>query len=145
MTTQSEVNRSAEVLSPPIPGVHPMHQFYWDAVKEHQLCLLRCQDCRHFVHYPRPICDKCQSPNLAPEQISGRGSLYAFTVVMQAGHPYFVDKIPYIIGVVEIEEEPGVRLPTGIDAVEENLKCGIPVEVFFKEVTESLTLPFFRP
>jgi uncharacterized OB-fold protein len=141
----SETTLPAEVLLPPIPGPDPMHRFYWDAVKQHRLCLLRCQNCGHYVHYPRIICDRCQSTNLAPEEISGRGTLYAYTTVMQAGHPYFLDKIPYIIGVVEINEEPGVRLPSGIDAAEEEIRCGMPVHVVFKEITDSLTLPFFRP
>jgi uncharacterized OB-fold protein len=82
---------------------------------------------------------------LAPEAISGRGTLYSYTVVMQAGHPYFVDKIPYVIGVIEIDEEPGVRLPAGIDGAEDELRCGIAVEVVFKDVTDTLVLPFFRP
>ena len=99
--------------SPPLPGPNPMYQFYWDSVNDHRLSLLRCQNCKHFVHYPRPICDECQSTDLLPESISGRGTLFSFTTVMQAGHPYFVDKIPYVIGVIEIEEEPGVRLPAG--------------------------------
>jgi uncharacterized OB-fold protein len=64
---------------------------------------------------------------------------------MQAGHPFFVDKIPYIIGVMEIEEEAGVRLPGGIEADEQQLRCGIPLEVVFRDVTPTLVLPFFRP
>jgi uncharacterized OB-fold protein len=64
---------------------------------------------------------------------------------MQAGHPFFVDKIPYVIGVMEIEEEPGVRMPGGIDAGEADLVCGMPMEVVFKDVTDTLVLPFFRP
>jgi uncharacterized OB-fold protein len=65
---------------------------------------------------------------------------------MQAGHPYFADKLPYVIGIVDIEEEPGVRIPTGIvDHDSTELRCGIPVEVSFREVSPGLTLPFFRP
>jgi uncharacterized OB-fold protein len=131
--------------SPPIPGDHPLHRFYWEAVRNHQLQLLRCDGCRHFVHYPRPICPRCGSTSLTPTPISGRGTLYSYTVVMQAGHPYFVDKIPYVIGVVEIEEEVGVRMPAGIEGTEEELRCGTPMEVVFRDVTESLVLPFFRP
>ncbi len=132
-------------LSPPIPGDHPMHRFYWDAINQGKLQLLRCQNCRHFIHYPRPICRWCQSTDLAPDDISGRGTLYSYTVVMQAGHPFFVDKIPYIIGVMEIDEEPGVRMPGGIEGEEADLRCGVRLETIFKAVTPTLTLPFFRP
>jgi uncharacterized protein len=134
----------AEGASPPIPAPHPLSQFFWEAAREHRLSLLRCQACGHFVHYPRPMCDQCQSTNLAPEDISGLGTLYSYTTVMQAGSPYFLDKVPYVVGIVEIDEEPGVRLPTGIDANEDSLFCGMRLEVFFKDVTETLTLPYFR-
>ena len=132
-------------LSPPVPGEHPMHKFYWDAVGRHELQLLKCQGCGHFVHYPRPTCPRCRSDDLQPETITGRGTLYSYTVVMQAGHPFFVDKIPYVIGVIEIDEEPGVRMPAGIEAEESDLRCGIPMEVVFKNVTDTLVLPYFRP
>jgi uncharacterized protein len=144
MTEAGVVEPTAE-FSPPIPGHHPIHQFYWDAVRAGKLQLLRCQRCGHFIHYPRPICHWCLSTDLLPETISGRGTLYSYTVVMQAGHPFFVDKVPYTIGVMEIDEEPGVRMPGGIDASEEELSCGIRLEVVFKAVTPSLTLPYFRP
>lgn len=129
---------------PPTPARHPVSDFYWAAAREHRLSLLRCQDCGHFVHFPRPICDRCQSIDLAPEDISGRGTLYTYTTVMQAGDPYFIDKVPYIVGLVEIAEEPGVRIPAGIEGDEADLHCGVSVEVFFVDVTDSLSLPFFR-
>ena len=143
--SESRTLGSGGAVSPPIPADHPMHRFYWDAVKAGQLQLLRCHSCGHFIHYPRPICRWCASTDLAPEKISGRGSLYSYTTVMQAGHPYFVDKVPYIIGVMEIDEEPGVRLPGGIEAAEEDLTCGMPLEVVFRTINPTLTLPYFRP
>jgi uncharacterized protein len=133
-------------LLPPVPELTDLNRFYWEAIREHRLELLRCQACGHFVHYPRPVCDRCQSVDLAPEGISGRGTLYSYCTVVQAGHPYFVDQVPYVIGVVDIAEEPGVRIPTGIiehdDVV---LRCGIPVEVAFRDLDPTLTLAFFRP
>lgn len=132
--------------SPPVPQPDALTAFYWEAVAEGRLDLLRCRSCGHFVHYPRPACDSCQSRDLAPETVSGRGTLYSYSTVMQASHPYFADRIPYVIGIVSIQEEPEVHLPTAmVDAEESELRCGMPVEVVFRPVTGSLTLPFFRP
>jgi hypothetical protein len=65
---------------------------------------------------------------------------------MQASHPYFDDKLPYVIGVIDLEEEPGIRIPTGItEASEARLRCGMAMEVVFREITPTLTLPYFRP
>ncbi len=133
-------------LLPPGPELTDRNRFYWEAVRAHRLELLRCQSCGHFVHYPRPICERCQSTDLAPEPISGRGTLYSYCTVMQAGHPYFVDKLPYVIGVVDIAEESGVRVPAGIvDHEAVALRCGIPVEVTFRDLSPTMTLAFFRP
>jgi uncharacterized OB-fold protein len=132
--------------SPPIPERSELTAFYWDAVDAHRLDLQRCHDCGHFIHYPKRICKFCLSSDLAPETISGRGTLYSYCEVMQASHPYFADKIPYFIGVIDIEEEPGVRIPTGlVECTADDLRCGIAMEVVFRDVTPTLTLPYFRP
>jgi uncharacterized protein len=132
--------------SPPVPVPDELTRFYWDAVTDRRVELLRCQQCGHFVHYPRPICDRCLSTELAPEPVSGRGTLYSYCEVNQASYPYFLDKLPYCIGVLDLAEEPGVRLPMGIvDCAYEELRCGMAMEVVFRAVTPSLTLPFLRP
>ena len=132
--------------SPPVPEPSELTQFYWDAVEQHRLELLRCQSCGHYVHYPRRICNRCLSDDLAPEEVSGRGTLYSYTEIMQASHPYYRDKLPYVIGIIDLGEEPGVRLPTGIvDCPADDLRCGMPMEVVFRQVTPTLVLPYFRP
>ena len=107
---------------------------------------IRCQSCGFYVHYPRPICNRCLSEELAPEEVSGRGTLYAYTVAVQPFHPYFVDKVPYVLAVVELEEQAGLRVTTDIvDCDEDRLKVGLAVEVTFREVAPGVTLPLFRP
>ena len=141
MTAELDAQRS-----PPVP--HPDHltQFFWDGLAQHRILILRCRSCGHYVHYPRPICDRCQATDLSPEQVSGRGTLYSYTVVAQAFHPYFVDKLPYVLAVVELEEEPGLRLTTNIvNCPESDLRVGLPVEASFAEVADQLTLAIFQP
>ena len=136
----------AAPIYPPVPEPGALTEFYWEAVREHRLEILRCQSCGFYVHYPRPICNRCLSEELAPEPVSGRGTLYAYTVAVQPFHPYFVDKVPYVLAVVELEEQPGLRLTTDIvDCDEARLKVGLPVEVTFREVAPHVTLPLFRP
>jgi uncharacterized protein len=132
--------------SPPRPQPGAITEFFWHAIKDHKLLILRCQDCGHFVHYPRPICERCLSTELAPQPVSGRAELYSYTVVMQAFHPYYVDKLPYVLAVVELAEEPDLRLTTNIvDCPEDDLEIGMALEVVFREVVPGLLLPLFRP
>jgi uncharacterized OB-fold protein len=129
---------------PPLPLATPLTQFFWDGCKAHKLMILRCQACGWFVHYPRPVCNKCLSTELAPEEVSGRASLYAYTVTVQAFHPYFVDKLPYTLAVVELEEQPGLRITTNmVDTEEAALRTGMPVKLAWREVAPDLTLPMF--
>ena len=131
--------------SPPVPAPDNLTRFFWDGIDRHQLLILRCQRCGHYVHYPRPICNRCRSLDLAPEEVSGRATLYSWTSVMQAFHPYFVERIPYVLAVVELVEEPGLRLTTNLPGIpEEAIRIGMPLEVFYEKVSDSLTLPMWR-
>lgn len=129
---------------PPLPLPTPLTQFFWDGCQARRLMILRCQACGHFVHYPRPICSKCLSTDLAPEEVSGRATLYGYTVTMQAFHPYFVDKLPYTLAVVELAEQEGLRITTNlIDVPEAELKTGMPVKLAWREIGPKLVLPMF--
>jgi hypothetical protein len=57
--------------------------------------------------------------------------------------PQFADLIPYSPVIVEMDE--GVRLVSWlVDAPDEELRLGLPVEVCFDDVTADVTLPKFR-
>ncbi|WP_238428948.1 Zn-ribbon domain-containing OB-fold protein [Frankia nepalensis] len=83
---------------------------------------------------------------LAPEEVSGRGAIYMYTVAVTAFHPFWKDKVPYTIAVVELAEQPGLGVTTNIvDCPEKLLRVGLPVEATFVETAPGLTLPMFRP
>lgn len=135
------------VSVPPQPVPDQMSTFFWDSVNEGRLSILRCEDCGYFVHYPRPMCTRCQGTNLSPRAVSGRGTLYAYTEVHQAFHPYYADKLPYVLAVVELDEQPGLRLTTNVvDADGVELRVGLPMEVVFRAVgAGGAVLALFRP
>ena len=131
---------------PPLPQPDALTQFFWDGTQAHKLLILRCQDCGHYIHYPRPICNKCLSTNLAPGEVSGKGVLDTYTIPMQPIDPYFIEHMPYVYAVVELAEEKNLKIITNIiDCTEEQLEIGMEVEVVFREVTPEVTLPLFRP
>ena len=133
-------------IPPPRPQPDPVTQFFWDGVAQHRLMALRCTNCRTFIHPPRAICRVCLCTELQPEQLSGRATLYTWTVAEQAFHPFFADKLPYVYATVELEEQVGLRLVTNIvDIPFDELQAGMALEVTFREIAEGLTLPQFRP
>jgi uncharacterized OB-fold protein len=134
-----------------VPPIRPVPddttQFFWDALRAGQLAVLRCTDCGNHIHPPRPLCRVCLSTRVAPAVLSGRGRLYSWTVTMRAFHPYWNDKLPYILGRVELVEQPGLTLlgivPGGDGS---GLSLGQPMQVEARRVPgHDLVLPYLVP
>jgi hypothetical protein len=67
------------------------------------------------------------------------------TLMHQPFHPGFVDAMPMIIGLTELEDAQGVKILTNIvEADPGELRCGLPMEVVFEQ-REDFALPQFRP
>ena len=142
------------MTTPNAPGIRPplrpdpdsLAAFYWEGARLGELRLQRCSSCRLFIHYPRPVCRRCLSRELAPEAVSGRGVVHAHTVMEQAFHPFYADRVPYVVALIELEEQTGLRvLSNVIDCAAGDVTIGMPVEVAFETVGPALTLPVFRP
>jgi uncharacterized OB-fold protein len=53
--------------------------------------------------------------------------------------------LPYIVGLVELDEQPGLRMLTNIvEAAPADLEVGMAVEVTFED-RGAVTMPQFRP
>jgi uncharacterized OB-fold protein len=131
---------------PPLPVADPTSDFFWAAAREHQLKVLGCADCGWLIHPPRPYCPKCLSGDVAPRTLSGKGKIYSHTVSMIALHPYYVDKVPFVLVTVELIEQRGLHLFSRlVDCDIDDAVVDMQVEVVFDDVAEGLTLPLFRP
>jgi uncharacterized protein len=145
-TRSASEQRGDIVTYPPMPLVTDLTRFFWEGAARHRLLIARCTECGFYVHPPRPGCRRCLSEALAPAEVSGRGTLWSYTVSVTAYHPYWAGKVPYVLAVVELAEQPGLGVTTNvIDCPEDELRAGLPVEVTFREAAPGLTLPVFRP
>jgi uncharacterized OB-fold protein len=131
-------------VTAPIPEPSGLTAFFWQSIEEGRLSILRCQNCGNYVHYPRPICNRCQSQRLEPEEVSGRGAIYSYTWAVQPFHPYFVDKVPYCLAVIELIEQAGLRITSNVvDTPAEQIRCGQAVQVVFRQIEGGVRLPLF--
>jgi uncharacterized OB-fold protein len=123
------------------PAMNEDTQFFWDAAANGQLAIQRCTPCGELRHPPGPACPACHSLLWEPVQVSGRGTLYSYTVVHHPPAPGFDD--PAIAVVVELEE--GVRLISNLTDVDPaTLQIGELLEVWFVPQEEGWTAPQFR-
>ncbi len=128
----------------PLPYVHEETRPFWEGTKRHELHLQKCRDCGKFRFYPRSICPYCLSYNTEWTKVSGKGTIYSFTVSHREAAPAFRLDVPYNIAIIELEE--GVRMMSNIvECRNEDLSIDMPVEVVFDDVTAEITLPKFRP
>lgn len=98
------------------------------------------------MHYPHPACAACGSSDVVPTPVSGRGSVYTWTVSHYVGGPGFEDAVPYAIVLVELEEDPSLRIVANLrDCPPDRIRAGMPVEVVFEDLDGAMTLPQFRP
>jgi len=108
---------------------------------------LRCAECGTYVHPPQPICPVDHSKDLAPAVVSGRATVTSFTVNHQPWMPG--PELPYVIGLVTIEEAEYVRLTTNlINCAPDEVRIGMPVRVVFEhheDVNGDVWLPLFEP
>jgi uncharacterized OB-fold protein len=139
---------SQQPSAPPIPAPSPQPEsdFYWEKCKEGELWLRHCQACDSVYFYPRDICPECFSKDTDWVQSSGKGIVHTFAIVHRGPTPPFRDRAPYVPAIVELAE--GTRMPTNLVEVEADpavIKVGMAVEVVFEEISDTISLPKFRP
>lgn len=136
--------------TPPALPDDPLTAFFFEGARQHELRIQRCQSCGTYIHLPRPVCRNCQSFDLAGENVSGKGILYSWTQTFKAFHPFFVDRVPYILATVTLDEQPGLQLLAnlvGVDPerVDDEARIGMRVEVDFEELAAGYVIPVFKP
>jgi uncharacterized OB-fold protein len=131
-----------------VPGMTELTAPYWEAAREGRLVVQECQECQVLRHPPLPECPNClrhcHGSRLGWREVSGKGTVYTYTVVRHPTHFAFADKIPYVLAIVELAEGP--RLVTALTgAAPEDVRVGLPVRAVFREVAAGVTLPYFEP
>jgi uncharacterized OB-fold protein len=126
-----------------LPRLRPDNEFFWTSGADGRLRFLTCTVCGYIVHPPTPICPRCLTKTLKPRPVSGRAEVATFTINIQPWIPGFDP--PYVIAMVEIAEQRGLRLTTNVvGCAPDDVYIGMPVEVRFEQY-DDVWLPLFAP
>jgi hypothetical protein len=113
-----------QTMTPPVPVPDPDTAGYWRATAEGKLMLCRDVETGEWIH---PPLERSRTGNATTfEEVSGRGTIYSFIVVRQQLVP--VREVPYVVGVIELDEQPGLRLTGVILADPVDVVAGLPVQ-----------------
>jgi len=117
---------------------------FWEGCRTGELRIPRCASCGKLVWYPQVSCPRCATSDMPWTRVSGRGRLFTWVRVHRAFLAGFEPRVPYLTALVELDEDPAVRLATWLETPAVPLALGLPVEVFFERIDERLVLPRFR-
>lgn len=127
----------------PLPKPTPTTQPFWDGAKDGKLMLQYDPVSRKYQFWPRQCSVRTGKRNLRWQETSGKGEIYSFTVthVPTAG---FEDKVPYALGLVELDE--GVRIIGNLVNIDpEDVKIGMRVRVAWEKLSEDIDYFAFEP
>ncbi len=137
----------AEVPFRILPRLTDWNRAFWQGGEAGELRFWRCQDCTTYIHPPQPICPNCYSKHLAVEAVSGRATLATYSINHQPWMPG--PALPYVVAIVEIDEQPSVRLTTNlVNCPHDQIQSGMAVQVVFEHHADpegDVWLPLFEP
>jgi uncharacterized OB-fold protein len=128
-----------------LPALTDRNRPFWTSGRDGGLRIQRCQRCAYFLHPPSVICPMCWSKDLAYEPVSGRATVVTFTVNHQHWMP--VPELPFVLAIVGLDEQEGLRLTTNIvNCPVDHVRIGLPVRVTFEaHPDEAVWIPMFEP
>lgn len=128
----------------PIPRILPeltdANRAFWTGGAEGRLLIARDPVTGRWIP---PGDDAPPLAEVVTEAVSGRGTVFTFTVNEQQYHPEVPP--PYVVAIVQLDEQDDLRIPTNIVGCDPgDVHVDMRVEVCFEEHGD-LHVPLFRP
>jgi uncharacterized protein len=127
----------------------PLTQPFWEGCRAGELRIQRFRASGRYVWPPRPMDPSSRTLEYDWEPVSGRGTIWSFTIPYPPLLPAYAELAPYNVIVVALDEEPSIRLvgnlvasaDAPLNSVEpHSIEIGEPVQVVFSPV-EDMFLP----
>lgn len=116
------------VPAPPSRVVSVEDQPFWDALDAGNFVVAHCPCGAYYAR--SQACLQCGADARALTWVpaSGRGTVRTFIVFDKPYHPYFTDRLPYVVAVVALEEGPKITTNV-IDIDITKVVLGMPVRI----------------
>ena len=130
-------------LPRPVPTPTPLTQPFWDAAHKKKLVLQFDQETGSTQFWPRPVSVDSGRRAMDWREVSGKGTLYAWTRV-HVPMRGFEDDVPYLVASVDLVE--GTRITARlVNATVEDLAPGMKVRVAWERLSDDVNMYVFEP
>jgi uncharacterized OB-fold protein len=129
---------------------------FYAAARQHRLVVRKCAACGLMRYPPTHACPWCMDLGWSWQEMSGRGTIYSYEIVVHAIQPGFKEWAPYPVVLVELDEQRGqptpdeaLRIianlvkPDGAAEEEKKVAIGARVRVTFDDLAPHFALPQF--
>ncbi len=118
--------------SPPRRVAAVEDQPFWNAIDAGTFVLARCTCGTYYARLQACLQCGADANALTWVPASGRGSVRTFVVFDKPYHPYFEERLPYVVAVVTLEEGPEITtniVDTNVSAI----TIGMPVHIVISD------------
>jgi uncharacterized OB-fold protein len=129
-----------------LPALDDHNRSFWTGGADGQLRIPFCVRCGVWANPSAAECPDCDGA-LEARPVSGRGTVFTYTVNHQQFNPAV--PVPYVIAIVELDEQSDLRIASNIvDCEPDSVHIGLRVEVRFERQDvgdETVYAPVFAP
>lgn len=129
----------------PVPVPTPTSQPFWDGLRERKIVIQYSPSSEQWVFYPRVNAPGTLANDLEWREISGRATLYTYTLTSRPTGAPWTNKQPQCLAIIELAEGPRMttELVNVADAV---LRIGMDVEPVFEDIPGAdITMLRYQP
>lgn len=115
----------------PLPSaVEPEYEQFFAGLAARQIVVRRCTSCGTAQWPPRDACRQCHGGGFEPAEVPQQGTVHTCATMRRAFHPWFAERLPYGIAVVDVGQ--GIRLMGNVFGPDvERLRIGVPARAVF--------------
>jgi uncharacterized OB-fold protein len=120
---------------------------FWQGCAAGELRVQACASCGRRRMPPRPMCPACGSLDVRWDVVAPTATVWSFAIPHPPLLPAYEERLPYAVLVVELDDDPAIRLvgdtAEGVDPA--TIEIGQAVTASFERVADDVVLPRWRP
>ena len=133
---------TADLPPKPVPEPTATSAPFWAGVDDGELRMQHCAACSRWSFPPSTRCRHCATRDPAWHAVTGTGELVTWSVVHQAPFPAFQGDVPYVVGVVRLDEGPQL-MANLLEVDADRLAIGLRLRVVFEDRDHGRRVPRF--